>query len=71
MAKRYRLTGRAQMHGTVREPGYEFMLEEGERGPMKTLIHGHDVVDVAHDNTRLLGQYEDVPIYEAVDGCAG
>lgn len=36
--KRYRLTARAQMHGEVREPGYEFALAEGEKGPHRTVI---------------------------------
>ena len=36
--KRYRLLARAQMHGEVREPGYEFTLAEGERGPHKTMV---------------------------------
>lgn len=35
MTKRYRLLGRAQMHGEIREPGYEFTLADGERGPYR------------------------------------
>jgi hypothetical protein len=36
--KRYRLLARAQVDGEVREPGYVFMLAEGERGPHKAMV---------------------------------
>lgn len=54
--KRYRLTARAQMDGMVRDPGYEFSLEDGQKGPMRTeRIAG--------------GKDADVPLYvEVVDG---
>jgi hypothetical protein len=64
---RYRLTEPAQMHGTRRECGYEFTLEEGERGPMRTVVRAHDRLAVLDDNKRILGDYVDVPTYVPVE----
>ena len=36
--KRYRMLAKAQMHGSVQEPGYVFTLADGERGPHKTMV---------------------------------
>lgn len=37
MAKRYRLLGRAQMDGEVRDAGYIFTLADGQQGPMRAV----------------------------------
>ena len=64
--KRYRLNTRAQMHGTVREPGYVFTLAEGEVGPHRTVVasnHGAQITD--HMNQPAIMQ--DIPLYDEID----
>ena len=67
---RYRLLARAQMHGTLREPGYEFTLAEGERGPHKGVHVSHDKVDNdpanGIDANRIVGNAIDIPLYEEI-----
>ena len=58
-AKRYMLTTRAQIGGALREPGFEFTLEEGQKGPMRSVVasdHGSN-----HDGQP--GELRDVPLY--------
>ena len=38
MAKVYALTARAEMGGTIQEPGFRFTLNDGELGPHKTVV---------------------------------
>jgi hypothetical protein len=47
MTKRYRLTARAQFHGEVRDPGYVFTLEDGERGPHRTVSAANPGAQIA------------------------
>lgn len=69
MAKCYRLTARAQMHGTVREPGYVFTLEDGELGPHRTVVASDHGAQVG-GHYRIGGEADkiqelkDVPLYE-------
>lgn len=69
MSKRYRLTAKAEMHGTVRDPGYVFTLEEGQLGPHRTVVAsdhgaavgGHYRIGGDSDKHDIL---TDVPLYE-------
>jgi hypothetical protein len=66
MTKRYKLTARAEMHGTVREPGYVFSLGEGELGPHRTVRasnHGAQLVDHIAQSTDVV----DIPLYVEID----
>jgi len=63
--KKYRLLAKAQIDGEVREPGYVFTLPEGVKGPMKTIITKHDQHNPI-GGERILGKYEDIPLYEEV-----
>lgn len=61
--KRYRLLARAQFQGAVREPGYEFTLADGEKGPHRTVVasnHGASIAD--HKGSEL----KDEPLYAEV-----
>lgn len=65
MATKYRLLARAQLHGEVREPGYIFTLEDGEKGPHRTVRssdHGAQLVDHIAQASDLV----DEPLYEEV-----
>ena len=63
--KRYRLLARAQFQGAVREPGYEFTLAEGEKGPHRTVVaSNHGAAIANHKGDEL----KDEPLYaEIVD----
>lgn len=62
--KRYRLLGRAEMNGAVREPGYEFSLPEGQLGPHRTVVSSNHGAQIADDlKTTLV----DHPLYEEID----
>jgi len=71
--RKYRLTHRAQMHGEVREPGYVFELsydvpgQPDELGPHKSIITGHERIDVNDDSTRKQPVAVDVPLYVPID----
>ena len=65
--RKYRLTHRAQMHGEVREPGYVFDLEDGVLGPHKSVITGHERIDVNDDSTRKQPVAVDIPLYVPID----
>lgn len=72
--KRCRLTARAQIHGAVQQPGYVFWLEEGERGPHRTVVasdHGAETggdVPGRHVGRNITGvegeKLVDHPLYE-------
>lgn len=67
MTKRYRLTARAEMNGTVREPGFIFALEDGVLGPHRTVVgsnHGAQIADHMNQDAPSL---VDVPLYEEID----
>lgn len=64
---RVRLTAPAQVDGALREPGYEFDLPDGVKGPHTTRRLSHDTIDVADDSNRILGKLEDMPLYEIVE----
>ena len=59
--KRYRLTARAEMHGEVRDPGYVFTLEDGQKGPHRTVSPRPDGSVAAVGNAP--GQMVDEPLY--------
>jgi hypothetical protein len=64
--KRYRLTARAQIHGEVRGPGYEFDLADGELGPHRTLkASDHGAQLVGYPNY-IPERLVDKPLYEEV-----
>lgn len=63
--QRYRLTERAFMNGAVREPGYEFTLAEGEKGPHRGVVQAEDTISIGGE--RRLPPAIDVPLYEPVD----
>lgn len=65
MPKHYRLTGRAQLHGEVREPGYIFTLAEGELGPMRSVSAGAPEAQIADHIGGDTG-LKDVPMYVAL-----
>jgi len=65
MAKRYRLTDRAQINGVVCEPGHEFTLPDGAVGPHRTVVasnHGAQVADNMNENVAV----KDIPLYVEV-----
>ena len=73
MPKLVRLTARAQIHHEVREPGYEFILEDGEVGPhtsrqIRHELHGES--SNAHAPEFFIGQYGalwvDEPLFEVI-----
>jgi hypothetical protein len=64
--KRVRLTAQAYLDGALREPGYEFFLPEGEKGPMRTVRRHHERIDVARDNLRIDAASADEPLFEDV-----
>jgi hypothetical protein len=68
MTQRCRLTARAFIRDALCEPGDEFMLAEGEKGPHQTIVDRHERLDIGNDNSRLLPQYVDEPLYEVWDG---
>jgi hypothetical protein len=70
MTQRCRLTARAQMSGAICEAGHEFVLADGELGPHQTVMDSHERLDIRNDNSRILPQYVDVPLYEVWDGAA-
>lgn len=63
MSKRYRLLARAQIDGAIRDPGYEFMLEDGVRGPHRTALAS----DHGANHTGIPGTLLDIPLYVEVD----
>ncbi len=63
---RIRLTAPAMVDGAIREPGYEYDLPEGMRGPHTTKRISHDTIDVGNDSNRILGKLEDVPLFEII-----
>jgi hypothetical protein len=63
--KRYRLTARAQMHGEVREPGYVFTLEDGVKGPHRT-VRADDASKQIAEHFSVGPDLVDVPLYEPV-----
>ena len=65
MSKKYRLKVSAHVDGHIRESGHVFHLKDGERGPHRTIIKSHDRYN-AVTGDRVLGEYEDVPLYEEV-----
>ena len=74
MAKRYRLLAPAQMHGCVREPGYEFELEDGVLGPHTSVQRSPDLHASSIDallNTPFTGRsaplFDDIPLYEPIE----
>lgn len=47
MSKKYMLIARAEVNGAVQEPGYIFTLEDGTKGPHKTVgVNGPGAHDV-------------------------
>lgn len=57
--KKYVLTARAQINGTLQEPGFVFALKDGEKGPHRTGVasdHGTNFDNKA-------GALVDVPLY--------
>jgi hypothetical protein len=64
MTKRYRLLARAEMHGEIRDPGYEFSLEEGLRGPHRTIVADNRGAMIAdHDHPDRPQRLVDEPLY--------
>jgi hypothetical protein len=63
VTKRYRLLGRAEMNGAIREPGYVFELPDGVLGPHRTVIARHDGASLAAG----VPQGVDEPMYEEID----
>ena len=63
---RCRLKEQAFIDGGLRDPGYEFVLPEGVRGPHRAMRKSFDRIDVLRDSNRLLGEMEDEPLYEEV-----
>lgn len=59
--KRYRLTARAEMHGEVRDPGYVFTLQDGEKGPHRAVSQRPDGSHAAPGNAP--GKLVDEPLY--------
>ena len=69
MTQRCRLLARAQMSGEVREPGWEFELQDGEIGPHRNVVEQLETIDVKHDSAHVHAKYADEPLYEVfVDG---
>ena len=61
----YRLLARAEMHGAIRDPGYQFTLADGELGPHRSVVasnHGAQITDHMNVEAGLV----DVPLYEEV-----
>lgn len=63
---RVRLTAPAFMDGALREPGYEFVLPDGDKGPMHTVRELQERIDLARDGRRLDAVAVDKPLYEVV-----
>jgi hypothetical protein len=61
MAQRCRLNVRAQMHGAVRDPGYEFILPTGKLGPHKASRIGFERINNA------MGEHAHVDVDRGVD----
>lgn len=69
MTQHCRLLARAQMHGEIREPGYQFHLAAGELGPHRTVVSSHETIDLTHDNVRIPPECRDEPLYQVlIDG---
>jgi hypothetical protein len=68
MMQRCRLLVRAQMNGALCEPGHEFYLADGERGPHQTVVDRHERLDIKNDASRIVPDYVDEPLYEVWDG---
>ncbi len=64
MPKLYELMARAQMHGALREPGYRFTLEDGEKGPHRTVVASNHGAQVANQDA--VGGVVDEPLYREV-----
>ena len=63
--QRCRLLQRAQMHGEVRDPGYEFTLAPGEIGPHKTVRASNSGAQIV-DHINQASDLKDVPLYEVI-----
>lgn len=48
MPKRCRLTARAEIDGAIRDPGYVFVLPDGERGPHRAVRAVHPAIHASH-----------------------
>ena len=68
MTQRCRLLVRAQIGGSLREPGQEFTLPDGVLGPHRSIMTSHERIDINNDARRLLPDYENEPLYEVWDG---
>lgn len=64
--QRYRLLATAEVDGAMREPGYIFRLQDGERGPERAVYEGEDRIDWDAGGERLRGKVKVEPLYEAV-----
>jgi hypothetical protein len=68
---RIRLRAPCQIAGHVHAAGEIVILPDGVRGPHTTARKSHDRIDYsidpAIDANRMLGEMEDVPLYDEVD----
>jgi hypothetical protein len=61
-----RLLARAQMNGEVKEPGHIFYLQEGERGPHRTVVSSNHGAQIA-DHLSQQQQLADEPLYQIIE----
>lgn len=58
--KKYALTARAQINGSIQEPGFVFTLKDGEKGPHRTGVASDHGANFDNESGALV----DVPLYE-------
>jgi hypothetical protein len=69
MAQRCILKTRAQIDGAIREPGYQFVLPSGKRGPMRASRAAHEQINQASGLYERIepDRGEDVPLYDVIE----
>lgn len=70
ITRRCRATGHCFVGGRLCEPGDEFTLSAGVRGPHVTHVTAHGHMDVDQDQKRVLPDLHDEPLYEEWDEAA-
>jgi hypothetical protein len=69
---RIRLTAPCVIDGHLHEAGETVTLAEGVRGPHRAVRKSHERIDYGVDPpidaNRLVGEVEDVPLYQVVEG---
>lgn len=65
--KLYMLLAKCQIHGEVKEPGYRFYAADDWVGPMRTVVHTFETIDVGQDSKRTVTKAVDEPLYVVID----